>query len=358
MLTGYDVLLVSVLTEAQSGRLATTTAGACPLRGFRTAEVVDAATPAMRAGVAVALLAGSAALADKVNDGDTPGWIRPIASRTAHHLAAVGSSSAKVCSFDGSDLLEAPARSKAAEGQQQVSLDELLEPAGAAVAAVFAHTAAAAGSPGNAGPLHRAGHAFGRVVHLVDATEDRELDRKHGRFNPLDATTTSDAQAEDLARSLHAQIGGALAEVEFVDGALAEALLGRTLLSSINRVWGANTRCGASSSPRTRGSGVVVGVAAALAAQAAMWGGGRRGRRRRNDPYGGGPYGGGPYGGGPYGGGPYGGGPYGGGPYGGRYRRSGGCGGMSCGELLACDCCANCCCNECCGGDDCCCCVA
>src|ERR1700722_10596464 len=60
VLTGYDVLLVSILTEAQTGRLATTTAGACPLRGFRTAEVVDASTPAMRAGTAAALLAGSA----------------------------------------------------------------------------------------------------------------------------------------------------------------------------------------------------------------------------------------------------------------------------------------------------------
>lgn len=61
-LTGYDVLLVSILTGAQAGRLATRGAGACPLRGFRRAEVVDALTPAMAAGTAVALLSGGAGL--------------------------------------------------------------------------------------------------------------------------------------------------------------------------------------------------------------------------------------------------------------------------------------------------------
>ena len=34
-LTGYDVLLLSVLVEAQAGRVSTTTAGPCALRGFR-----------------------------------------------------------------------------------------------------------------------------------------------------------------------------------------------------------------------------------------------------------------------------------------------------------------------------------
>src|SRR5207248_8123442 len=40
VLTGYDALLLSVLVEAQAGVLPTTTAGRCPLRGMRTAEVV------------------------------------------------------------------------------------------------------------------------------------------------------------------------------------------------------------------------------------------------------------------------------------------------------------------------------
>ena len=345
VLTGYDVLLVSILTEAQTGRLATTKAGACPLRGFRTAEVVAAATPAMQAGSAAALLAGSAGLIDKVNDGDAPVWLRPIASRSARHLAAVGASTAEECGFDGTDLWLAPAKAKSVEGRKDANLDELLEPAGTAVAAMFAHTAVAAGRPANAVPLRRAGQAFGRLVHLVDAVEDRQSDRQHGKFNPLDATATSDIEAGELARLLHSEILASLEEADFVDGALAVALLGPTLRSAINRLWGVPSACEPSRLPRRRGGGVVVGVAAALAARASIWGGGRRNRPWRNDPYAGDPYGD-----------PYGGPRYGGGPFGGRYRRGGGCGGPSCGELLACDCCANCCCNECCG-DDCCCCV-
>lgn len=333
VLTGYDVLLVPILIEAQTGRLPTTTAGACPLRGFRTAEVVDSATSAMQAGAAVALLAGSAGLSDKVDDGDAPVLLRPMAVRSAQRLARMGAAAAVGCGLDGADVTAVASRAKAVESRTGASLDQLLEPAGTAVAAMFAHTAVAAGLPANDPVLRRAGDAFGRLVHLVDATEDRESDIRHGRFNPLDATGTTDGDAGELARSLHRTIGRSLEQLHFVDGALAETLLGPTLGASIDRVWGSD---GAASvpPPRRRG-GALVGVAVAVMAQAAIWGGGRR----RNGPYGYDPYGGGrSY-------------------YGGRgYGRRRGCGGMGCGELLACDCCANCACDECCGGDDCCCC--
>lgn len=78
VLTGYDVLLPSVLVEAQAGPSPTTTAGRCPLRGFATADVLARDSPAMRVAAATALLSGSAALEDKVADHDIPcpthGW--------------------------------------------------------------------------------------------------------------------------------------------------------------------------------------------------------------------------------------------------------------------------------------------
>jgi hypothetical protein len=343
VLTGYDVLMVSVLAEAQAGRLSTTTAGACPLRGFRTAEVVDATTPGAQAAVAAALVAGEASLTDKVDDGDVPLWLRPVASGTAHRLSRLGASAAEACGWDSTEVSAAPARARAIEARGGASLDELLEPTGAAVAAMFAHTAVGSGVAGNAAALRRAGDAFGRLVHLIDAAEDRRSDRRHGRFNPLEATGTSDVEAERLARCLHDEIGRALSDMTLVDGALAEALFGPTLGAAIDRVWPAGHH---TEVPARRGRlAVGVALAAAMAGQAVMWVGGR-GRGR----YGGGPYGGGPYGYGPYGGRPY---PY----YGGGYRRGGGCGGPSCGELLACDCCANCACDQCCGGDSCCCCI-
>lgn len=349
VLAGYDVLLLSVLTEAQMGRLPTTTAGACPLRGFRTAEVVDARTPAIQSGTAVALLTGGAGLTDKLDDGDAPRWVRPVLSRAARRLAKVGATAAEACGLDGTDLSAAPARARAVESRKGAGLDELLEPSGTAVAAMFAHTAVAAGVPANAAALRRAGDAFGRLVHLVDAATDRESDRRHGRFNPLEATATDHQEAGQVARSLHADISRWLGELELVDEALAEALFGPTLSAAVERVWGpmpltampATPHPQVSPAPRRRG-GALVGVAAALAAQAAIWGGG--GQWGRGPRGGGGPWGQGPYGSNPY---------YGRPSYYGRRR---GCG-PSCGQMLACDCCTSCACSECCGADTCCCCI-
>ncbi len=348
VLTGYDVALVPILTEAQTGRLATSTAGACPLRGFRAAEVVDRRTSAMQAGTAVALLVGGAALTDKVADGDWPAWTRPIASRSAHRINRAGTSAADACGLDATKLSAAPDRARVLEARAGASLEELLEPAGTAVAAMFAHTAVAAGVPANMAALGRMGDAFGRLVNLVDATEDREADRRHGRFNPLEATLTGHCQAGELARSLHAAILASLAQMDLVDGALAQALLGPTLAACIRRAWGAGHPA---NPPATRsGGGLAISLAAAMVTQAAMvarsamWGRGRRSGCGRPGPYG--PYGEDPYYYGRPGYGP-----------GWGYGRRGGCGGPSCGEVLACDLCANCACNECCGQDVCCCCV-
>lgn len=360
VLTGYDVLLVPVLTEAQAGPLPTHTAGACALRGFRTAAVVDSGTAAMQAGTAVALLAGGAGLTDKVDDGDAPVWLRPMVAHSARRLARTGGAAADACGLDGRDLLEAPARARSVESRAGASLAELLAPTGSAVATMFAHTAIAAGVPANTEALRRAGDAFGRLVHLVDATEDRETDRRHNRFNPLDVTGTSAADAGKLARSLHHEILGALDNLSLVDDALAKALLGPTLGATIDRTWAPDPTREAPLHPRRRRE-VVVALAAAMVAQVAVFGGGGwsggGGRWGGGGSWGGGR--GGPWGNGPYG--PYGNDPYYGRPgYGGRGGYGGGrggCGGPSCGQMLACDCCANCACDECCGGDSVCCCV-
>ena len=62
-LTGYDVLLLSVLVEAQAGRQPTRQAGRCTLRGFRPAMVIASDSPAARLAAAGALLTGAAGLA-------------------------------------------------------------------------------------------------------------------------------------------------------------------------------------------------------------------------------------------------------------------------------------------------------
>ncbi|MEU2184835.1 DUF5685 family protein, partial [Streptomyces thermolilacinus] len=68
--TNYDGLIVSVLTEAQTGRTAAArrTAGPCPLRAMRTAPV--ARGEGARLAAAVSLVLASAKVRDHVTDRD------------------------------------------------------------------------------------------------------------------------------------------------------------------------------------------------------------------------------------------------------------------------------------------------
>ncbi|WP_255284319.1 DUF5685 family protein [Nocardia amikacinitolerans] len=69
--TNTDAILLSVLTEAQlPAPSARTTAGRCPLRGMRRAEVAAADSPGVLLASTASLLLGSAKLRDHVADGD------------------------------------------------------------------------------------------------------------------------------------------------------------------------------------------------------------------------------------------------------------------------------------------------
>jgi hypothetical protein len=328
LLTGYDVLLLSVLVEAQAGRQRTDHAGPCPLRAMQPATVISGSTPAMQLAAAGGLLAGSASLADKLADRDLPGLTRRTARRAAARFGHDGERLAEVVALPAADVLDAPRAAAAAEHLPDATLDELLAPSGAAVAALFAHTAAVAGTPHNADALRRLGGAFGRLVHLADAVDDLSADGEHGRFNPLAATSTEASTAYDVARELAGQVHAAFAELDLVDADLAEVLFGPTLDRAVGRL-----------APTVPRGGTTLGLAAvAVAASAAVFGSPRR--RRRYGPYGDDPRNDPNYD--PRYGPRYG--------YGGGYRR-----GPSCCDLIACNCCANLACEEACGGDCCCC---
>ena len=332
VLTGYDVLLLSVLVEAQAGTVETTTAAPCPLRGFTRATVVASTSDAGRLAAAGALVSAAAGLADKVEDGDLPRAARLPAQRVAGRLDRSGSALAAAVGLDPSVVLAAPAASAAAERVPGADLRSLLAPTGAAVASLFAHTAVVAGRPENAPALAGAGRAFGALVHLLDAVEDHAGDAAAGRFNPLQATGTSAAEARRLADELVAEVRTALGDAQLVDRALVDVLLGRELDRAVHRVLPATP-----SIPAQR-AGLLALLLAVLLSPAVFiggsWGGGSWGPRRRRRRYGPPPgYG------------------YGYPPpqpgYG--YRRVG----PSCGQLLACNCCANLACNACCCGNSC-----
>ncbi|MPY33668.1 hypothetical protein FNH09_21190 [Streptomyces adustus] len=249
IVTNYDGLLISVLTEAQrpvaesGGRR---TAGPCPLRGMRTASVANG--EGARLAAAVSLVLASAKVHDHVADGDGLLARRPVAlaaRRVARSWERAGARGGSAVGFDTAVLVEAVDRQTGLEtlAGPGTPILTVTEPTETATAAAFAHTAVLAGRPGNAVPLAEAGRLFGRLAHLLDAVEDREADAASGAWNPLTATGTPLGEARRLADDALHGIRLALREVEFTDGRLAHLLLAHELRRSVDRAFGTEA-CG------------------------------------------------------------------------------------------------------------------
>ncbi|MFJ4471489.1 DUF5685 family protein [Streptomyces sp. NPDC089424] len=250
VVTNYDGLLVSVLTEAQAlapdGGGLRRTAGPCPLRGMRSASV--ARGDGARLAAAVSLVLASAKMRDHVADGDGLLGRAPVsvaARRVADRWGRAGARGGAGVGFDTAVLVDAVDRQAGVEALAGPGTPILAvtEPTETATAAAFAHTAVLAGRPGNTEPLAEAGRLFGRLAHLLDAVEDRETDAASGAWNPLTATGTSLTEARRLAGDAVHGIRLALREVEFSDGRLAHRLLVHELPASVDRAFG-TASCG------------------------------------------------------------------------------------------------------------------
>ncbi|TLS40977.1 hypothetical protein FE633_38875 [Streptomyces montanus] len=247
VVTNYDGLLISVLTEAQAERTTgwRRTAGPCPLRGMRTASV--ARGEGARLAAAVSLVLASAKVRDHMADGDGLLARKPVAlaaRRVAANWDRAGARTGSDVGFDTAVLVDAVDRQVGIEALAGpgTPLLTITEPTETATAAAFAHTAVLAGRVGNAEPLAEAGRLFGRLAHLLDAVEDRAADAASGAWNPLTATGTSLLEARRLADDALHGIRLALREVEFVDGKLAHVLLAHELRNSVDRAFG-TTAC-------------------------------------------------------------------------------------------------------------------
>lgn len=248
IVTNYDGLLISVLTEAQAerGSSGRRTAGPCPLRGMRTASVANG--EGARLSAAVSLVLASAKVRDHVADGDGLLARKPVAlaaRRVASSWGAAGARSGSAVGFDTAVLVDAVDRQLGIEtlAGPGTPILTVTEPTETATAAAFAHTAVLAGRPGNAEPLAEAGRLFGRLAHLLDAVEDRESDAAAGAWNPLTATGTSLAEARRLADDAVHGIRLALREADFGDQKLAHVLLVHELRTSVDRAFGTSS-CG------------------------------------------------------------------------------------------------------------------
>ncbi|MGW0855570.1 DUF5685 family protein [Streptomyces sp. NPDC002690] len=242
IVTNYDGLIVSVLTEAQTGPVPAgrRTAGPCPLRAMRTAPV--ARGEGARLAAAVSLVLASAKVRDHVADRDGLLAHRPVAA-AARRVAAgwdrAGARSGAALGFDTSVLVDAVDRQAGIEALavRGTGLLFVTEPTETATAAAFAHTAVLAGRPGNAAPLAEAGRLFGRLAHLLDAVEDQRADAEAGAWNPLTATGTPLSEARRLCDDAVRGVRLALADAEFSDGKLVHVLLVHELRRAVDRAF-------------------------------------------------------------------------------------------------------------------------
>ncbi len=302
IVTNYDGLLISVLTEAQTGPLSGTrrTAGPCALRGMRTASVAQG--EGARLAAAVSLVLASAKVRDHVADRDGLLARAPVAAaarRVAANWGRAGERGGAAVGFDTGVLVDAVDRQPGVEALAGLGTPVLTvtEPTETATAAAFAHTAVLAGRPDNAGPLAEAGRLFGRLAHLLDAVEDQRADALSGAWNPLTATGTPLTEARRLADDALHGIRLALREAEFRDGRLVHLLLVHELRRSVDHAFGTAPVC-AAHQPGPYGAGVPQQPYGAGNPQGA-------GAPLPGNPYAGGgsPGGGGGFGGGGFGGG-------------------------------------------------------
>ncbi|MFI6575811.1 DUF5685 family protein [Nocardiopsis sp. NPDC050513] len=239
--TNYDGLVVSVLAAAQAEECAgTRTAGRCPLRGMRGAEVADGV--GARLSAAVSLMLASAKITDHIEDGDgfyARRGVRAFAGRVARRWRREAQESGARLGFDSAGLLAVVDRQREVELAAGPGTDVLTvtRPAEEATGEAFAHTAVLAGRPENAGPLREAGRLFGRIAHLLDAVEDREDDEAKGAWNPITATGTGVGRARQLCDDAVLGVRLALDEATFADDRLVRALLVRELRRAVDRTF-------------------------------------------------------------------------------------------------------------------------
>lgn len=244
--TNYDGLVISALVEAQSDAAPRRTAGPCPLRGLRTADVNHGA--GARLAASVSLLLASAKVSDHVVDGDGPlgrGVLRVGADRLARRWAGKAERAGDELGLATGVLTDAVRRQVDVESTVGAgdSVLTVTEPTETATAAAFAHTSVLAGRRRNAEPLAEAGRRFGRIAHLLDAVDDLESDRASGAWNPLLATKTDVVDAHRLCADAALGVRDALAECEFTDRSLVDALLDVELRHAVRRRFGHAITC-------------------------------------------------------------------------------------------------------------------
>jgi len=232
-LTNTDAVMLSVLVEAQhSGMAERTTAGPCPLRGMRPAQVVPTDAAAARLGAKASLTLAAAKARDVTAEQEhqlTPPTLRNQAiGLLAGPLRRAALADAPMATaVHAGDVLDDLAQQGVLEAATRIG-DNILTvtaPTSRAAGRIFSSSAALAERPQNADALRDIGMAFGSLAHLLDAVEDLDADRRSGSFNPIIATGTPLPAVRRHCTALVRRTRTTFDRLDLSDGRLARALL-------------------------------------------------------------------------------------------------------------------------------------
>jgi len=180
LLTTREMILLNLLTTAQTPEAPSVVQRRCPINPLRTVNTNQNIASDFAAAASVELAQQS--FADDLQDSAginltarSADWIlRKVQSGSRQLLAEIG--------FETETLTNLNAR------QSEIEAGGAGDPTGptaAASAKLFAMTAQLAGTPENAVPLAAIGASYGSYVYLTDAYRDYADDMVSGDFNPL-----------------------------------------------------------------------------------------------------------------------------------------------------------------------------
>jgi uncharacterized protein DUF5685 len=182
-----DALVLSMLAEHLSGDLRRTHAGRCPLRGMRSAEVVDPETPSAKYVGAVSLILMEASVNDHAEDSDRGMVLARLVRPSARWYGARARAISRQLGVDLGAIERCVRKERAVRSRSGLTASDYLQHTEEAFALGFSGVASVLGVP-STGWLTELGHAYGGTAAIVDSLEDYDDDLRRGEFNVLAAS--------------------------------------------------------------------------------------------------------------------------------------------------------------------------
>ena len=180
LLTSHEMVLLNILTTAQSRTPIQPVLRRCPLNPKRKVQTNQ--TSASQFSAAVAIELSQIHLADKLADGQGPSLWPKLGLWGLKGQQKKALTQLHKMHLATTNLLDLN------QNQAQVELkaaQDATVPTANVSADLFAHTAQLAQNPHNGFALRAIGLAYGRYLYLADAYQDFAADMAQGQFNPL-----------------------------------------------------------------------------------------------------------------------------------------------------------------------------